>query len=139
MRLPLACALLATVACAHLRGGSRDDLDAQIAAYCKALHWKDFDAAGALVVPEHRTRWRQRRDAARDEQDLSIDECEERQARLSPAGDSAVALVRLRWTRLPDPVEKGGVVEQHWRYRNGVWLLLDDAGAPLAPPRPAGR
>ena len=133
-------ACLCVAGCAHVRGGgSQDEAEHQIELYCKALHWKDLDAAAAFVIPEHRSRWRRARDAAHDERDLSIDECEEREIRLAPAGDTAVAYVKVRWVRLPDLVEKSDEAEEHWRYRDGSWLLASETGGPMGTPRLPGQ
>jgi hypothetical protein len=131
----LLAALLPTLGCAHVRGGGdQDDAEHQVELYCKALHWKDLDAASLLFLADQREAWRRARDKLHDERDLSVTACDLREMRLSPLKDSAQAFVKVSWFRLPESVEKTEEVEQRWLYRGGKWMLFEEHGGPVGKP-----
>ncbi len=123
------------LACATVRtGGSQDDAEHQVELYCRALHWKDFEAASLLFAPEERSGWRRARDAAHDERDLSVTACDLREMRMNKASTKGKAFVKVSWFRLPDSVEQTAEVEQLWEWRDGKWYLMNEHGGPVGLP-----
>ncbi|MHB8418361.1 MAG: hypothetical protein ACYDCL_09820 [Myxococcales bacterium] len=133
MRGSLWLLLAMSLSCASLirGGGSQDDAEHQVDLFCRALHWKDFEAASLLFVPEQRSAWRRARDQAHDERDLSVTSCDVREVRLNSTSTGAQAFVKMSWFRLPDSIEKTEEVEQRWEWRSGRWLLVRMVGGPL--------
>jgi hypothetical protein len=125
--------LLSSLGCAHARshGGDQDDAEKQVELYCKALHWKDFDAASLLLLADERSDWRRARDRLHDERDLSVTACDLREMRLNAAKDTGQAFVKVSWYRLPESVEKTEEIEQRWIYRGGKWQLFEEHGGPV--------
>ncbi|HUB06466.1 MAG TPA: hypothetical protein VMB50_05675 [Myxococcales bacterium] len=137
MRLAALLLLAPTAACATVRGGgSQDDAEHQVELFCRALHWKDFEAASLLFVPEVRGDWRRARDAAHDDRDLSITACDLRDLKLNSTSTGARAFVKMSWFRLPNSVEQSGEVEQRWEWRSGKWYLMRELGGPLEAAKP---
>ena len=124
-------AAITQLACAHVRTGSKDELDHQVDLYFKALRWKDFHAAAALVSTERRAQWRRARIAHKDEQDLSVTSFDIEEERLSPETGGGHAFVKVTWVRLPSVVERTDEVEQRWEYREHAWLLVSEEGGPF--------
>jgi hypothetical protein len=126
---------LAGLGCAHIRGGGdQDDAEHQQELYCKALHWKDYDAGSLLLFVDQRADWRRARDKLHDERDLSVTACDLREMRLNATKDAAQAFVKISWYRLPESVEKTEEAEERWIYRGGKWQLFEEHGGPMGKP-----
>jgi len=132
-RLPALLLALALGACATASKKSNlEALKPTVERFHQLIRWKDFRAAGALIVPEKRTAFSRARAALHDDRDLSITDYEIEEVQISEDGLRATVHSRIQWMRLPSASEHTDMVASEFVFQGGTWLLERQDAGPFA-------
>ena len=118
--------------CAHTQKKiDLEGLSKTVESFHKRVRWKDYLLAGRYVVPERRQDFADALREHEDERNLDVSDYELEGVEVSPEGDRARVVSRMRWTRLPSPSMKDERVTSDFVYREGQWLLEKQLGGPF--------
>ena len=117
--------------CAHTKKVDLEALNKTVEGFHKRVRWKDYQLAGRYVVPERRGDFADALREHEDERNLDVSDYELEGVEVSPDGERARVVSRMRWTRLPSPSMKDERVVSDFVYREGQWLREKQLGGPF--------
>jgi hypothetical protein len=116
--------------CAHLHdSGQNEDLDHNVDLYWKAVHWQDAVAGSVFVFADERADWLKTHD--KEAKNLNLTSWEVHGEKVDKDGKTGTVMVKITWYLLPSLVEKSGLCEQRWVYRDGKWVVISEKDSPL--------
>lgn len=124
---------LVLFACAHTPAQlpGLEALKPAVETFHQRLRWKDFRGAGELIVPERREAFERALIERRDDRDLSINDYELEDAKISEDGLTARVVSRIAWNRLPSSSVHEDIVISEFVLRGQTWFLARQENGPF--------